>query len=321
MGVDISICVISYNHESYIKKTLDSISSQSFQGTVEVIIGIDLSSDDTLRITRETTANYKWPVQVIGYESRQGMFNNLFNVFYLAKGKFIAILEGDDFWIDKEKLKKQFSYMTKNSMCIATGGGIKILTGNKLEDTKGLMNSLSQKFYREDLMHANRLSFCTVMFRRDALNLEMMKTLKDSPHLDWPIYMILFKKEKGVYLRVFSDVFSAYRIHSGGVYSGVAEEKRRNNVIKTMKFNNAIFNEPISEHYYLLYEKYLMDPNLPVPKINELLYKFNLDKGSLLSFYMQVYGKKRLINILFKNIQYLPLLSGMIIIKIIRRYF
>lgn len=320
MKVDISICVISYNHEPFIKETLDSISSQDFSGSVEVIVGIDLSSDQTLNIAREIAANYKWPIQVIGYDQRQGMYNNLFKVLSLAKGEFIAILEGDDYWFDNKKISKQFAYMKRHSKCILTGGGIKTLTGIELKGTKGLLNTFSQKFSRDDVMHANRLTFCTAMLRREAFDLELMKTLKESPHLDWPIYIILFAKVPDGYLKVFSDVFSVYRQHAGGVYSGVAEEKRRNNVIKTMGFNASLINEPKYNHYYSLYEKYLTTPSLPVPKVSDLLNTYKLDRSSVLSFYMQVYGKSKFIKVLLKNLAYLPLLVGSALSKFFKRY-
>lgn len=323
MSCDISICVITYNHEAYIKETLDSINKQIFSGSVEIIIGVDLSTDKTLSIIEEFKYEFKWPVKVISYDNRQGMFNNLYNVLSLATGKYISMLEGDDYWIDLDKLSKQFSYMEKSNDCLATGGSIKILRDDNIENTGSIINCFSQYYFLNDLVHANRIAFCTVMFRRDKLNLSLLSCVKDSPHLDWPIYLILFTNNTKGHIKVFSDNFSVYRIHNMGVYSGVTDDKRLQNVLKTIKYNKEIIKNIDASNYFNAYEKYTYEKkeNLPIPSVRNLLSNSGLRKESLLSFYMQVYGKKNFLSIVFKNILFVPQFCCFLGKKIFNRFF
>ena len=125
--IDISICVISYNHEDYIIKTLESINRQKFNGKIQVVIGVDLSNDETKSLVEGFKFNPNFEVVLNLHDTRQGMFNNLFDVLSNAKGKYIAMLEGDDFWIDDLKLQIQYDFLEKNENCVLTGGNIKLL--------------------------------------------------------------------------------------------------------------------------------------------------------------------------------------------------
>lgn len=320
MKVDISICIISYNHELFIRDTICSIAKQNYTGLVELIIGIDVSSDNTLLVAKELLKDFKWPYKLIEYTHRQGMFHNLKNVFAAAEGDYIAVVEGDDYWIDTEKLTKQYNYLDKNLNCFLIGGSIKRLQDKEVETTRNLLNRFSQRYYYIDLIHANRLAFCTVMFRRTALNLGEMDLAEKSPHLDWPLYLIMFKHQPDGYIKVSSDFFGMYRVHEGGVYSNVSQERRTRNLLETIKSNKMIVNNKTADSYYAVFEKYFNDKQHHKPKVNELLRTHGLSKHSVLSFYLQVYGKKGLIEVIFKNPYYWYLFMALIIEKLWRRY-
>lgn len=319
MKVEVSICIITYNHAPFIKDTLASVNAQQFNEQTEIIIGVDKSDDDTLSIVKEWIKESRWPVKLLEYEQRQGMFGNLYNVLQKAEGTYVAMLEGDDYWIDPGKTAKQYTYMQHHNNCVATGGGIKILRGTVFEKGGNITTRLSQYYYLNDVAHANRFAFCTLMFRRDNMPMVLFEKLKDSPHLDWPIYLTLLSGNSKNYIKVFKDIFSVYRIHTGGVYSGVDQAKRTQNVLKTLTVNSTILPSGYSA-YYSLYKEFLSSQLTGLIPVDDLIRKHKLHKHQLLSFYMQVYGKKNIPKILRSNSLHIPLLAWLLIKKMHKRY-
>ncbi|TSJ39874.1 glycosyltransferase family 2 protein [Fluviicola chungangensis] len=315
---DISICVITYNHESYIWRALESINFQKFNGSVELIIGVDVSSDRTAELVEQFVKISRFSVQAIIHTERQGMFENLYDVFRRATGKYIAVLEGDDFWVDEEKLYKQFVYMENAPLCVAAGGGIRTLTQTIRENRKWY-NRKNQYYFLPDFIHANRMSFCTVMFRRECLRMDLFASLSDSPHLDWPIYIILLLSHPDAHIKVFSDVFSTYRIHDSGVYSGVNEAKRKQNILRTMQHISTLAANSSYTNYIDLSVHYQNDKTATCPTISALK-KHQLDIGSIPSFYLHNFSKKQILAALIKSLWQVPQLLPIIWRKYVKRY-
>jgi len=107
MAIVISICVITYNHEKYIRTCLDSILSQELQCAFEIIIRDDASTDGTATILSEYASRYPGIVTVLPAERNIGANANLLETFRYGTGEFIAVCEGDDYWTDTQKLARQ----------------------------------------------------------------------------------------------------------------------------------------------------------------------------------------------------------------------
>ncbi len=118
--VMVSIICLAYNHEAFIKKTLDSFVNQKTNFKYEVIIHDDASTDRTADIIREYERLYPEiirPIYQINNQHSQhiSIIDNF--VFPKLHGKYIAWCEGDDFWTDKTKLQQQVDALENNSSC------------------------------------------------------------------------------------------------------------------------------------------------------------------------------------------------------------
>lgn len=107
----VSILVLSYGHEKYIRQALESILDQETDLCYEVLVGDDASQDGTAGIIQEFTKQYPDIVKPVLRAGNVGASCNLYDLICRAQGKYIAILEGDDFWLDKRKLQKQFDFL------------------------------------------------------------------------------------------------------------------------------------------------------------------------------------------------------------------
>lgn len=116
----VSICCITYNHAPYIRSALDGFLMQRTGFTYEILIHDDASTDGTAGIIREYAGRYPRLIKPILRQENQyskGISNiSIFN-FSRAGGRYIAMCEGDDYWIDPEKLQKQVDYLSAHPDC------------------------------------------------------------------------------------------------------------------------------------------------------------------------------------------------------------
>ncbi len=118
--IKVSICCITYNQEKYIRDAIESFLSQKTNFKYEIIIRDDASTDNTAKIVKEYEEKYPDIIHGI-YEKvngfKRGVKRAINVTFEIAKGKYIAICEGDDYWTDENKLQIQYDYMEKHPDC------------------------------------------------------------------------------------------------------------------------------------------------------------------------------------------------------------
>jgi glycosyltransferase involved in cell wall biosynthesis len=116
----VSICIITYNQEKYIAEALNSFLIQKTDFDFEILIHDDASTDKTPQIIKEYEEKYPniiKPIYQTENKYSKGVSVDLAYNFPRAKGKYIAVCEGDDYWIDRNKLQIQIDYMEKHPQC------------------------------------------------------------------------------------------------------------------------------------------------------------------------------------------------------------
>ena len=103
----ISVIVVTYNQESTIARTLDSILMQKGIQDMEIIIGEDHSTDNTRKICEAYAEKYPTTIKLFANKENKGIVRNYFDCLRACRGNYIADCAGDDFWIDEYKLKKE----------------------------------------------------------------------------------------------------------------------------------------------------------------------------------------------------------------------
>lgn len=116
----VSICCATFNHEKYIKKTLDGFLSQKTNFKFEILVNDDCSSDSTVNILKDYIIKYPKMFKV--YFQKENQYSKgkkivLDILLPKASGKYIALCEGDDYWTDEYKLQKQYNVMESNLSC------------------------------------------------------------------------------------------------------------------------------------------------------------------------------------------------------------
>ena len=178
----VSICCTAYNHEKYLAQTLESFLSQRCDFAYEILIHDDVSTDRTAEIIREYAARYPHIIrpmfQTQNQYSRGVPINETFN-FPRARGKYIALCEGDDYWCDPDKLQRQIAHMESDPGCTFcfTNGYVHDEAGVHpdrpflpyYENEKSLFTGESRAFTLDEMARVNFIPTASFVFRVDAL--------------------------------------------------------------------------------------------------------------------------------------------------------
>jgi RimJ/RimL family protein N-acetyltransferase len=113
----VSIFMITYNHELFIKDALDSILNQRCNYTFEIVVGEDFSTDNTRKILNEYSTNYPNIFHLLLHDKNIGAINNQIETYKVCRGKYVALCEGDDYWTDPFKLQKQIDFLEAYENC------------------------------------------------------------------------------------------------------------------------------------------------------------------------------------------------------------
>ncbi len=110
-NLKVSVVVITYNQERYIRHALESIMSQITDFDMEVLVADDCSTDKTAETVREFALKYPDVIIPFIREKNMGMSPNFLDLIMRTKGEYIAVLEGDDYWIDELMLQKSVDFL------------------------------------------------------------------------------------------------------------------------------------------------------------------------------------------------------------------
>lgn len=228
----ISVCIVTYNQVSYIRKCVESILTQSVNCDFEVIVGDDFSTDGTREVLRELKNMYPDRLSLILHEKNIGPINNYFSVHNLARGEYVAHLDGDDYALPG-KLQVLHDYLDEYSDCRIVWHRMVIL--NELGETAIGMpvtplreTTGKDKFYLADLAKLYGLTGCHSgsMYRRSAKKLDGYP----KPTIDYFITMTFISD--GGFAGYIDEPYGVYRFfkqdqtltrQKGGRYVGVAQ--------------------------------------------------------------------------------------------------
>ncbi len=233
----ISVCITTYNHEKFLAQALDSVLMQQGDFTLEVLVGEDGSTDNTAAIVRDYAARYPDAIRAFYHDPDDKLFingrqtgrKNFLNNLQQARGDFIALLDGDDYWIDPKKLQKQLRLLQENprlSACCHPA----IYVDAKGDEQSGYMGHHDIKnnykdFALHDVLRKNPVPTLSVLFRNPRMQSFPALYLK-TDMADWPTH--IFTALRGD-IRYVDEKMAAYRVHAGGIWAGF-----RDNIEKTL---------------------------------------------------------------------------------------
>lgn len=242
-NIEVSIYCVTYNHEKYIKKTIESFLDQKTNFDFEILIGEDCSLDDTGKIVDEYVNKYPNKIKKISSDKNVGGKKNFLRLHDHANGKYVALCEGDDYWIDPYKLQKQYDYMENNIDCSFCSHSGYIISNNIRKNMK--LYKKNRKVAFEDVVYNKILLPTASLFYRKSYMDNPPDFYFNSDVLDYPMKLILISKGYGYYL---NKKMSVYRRHVKGSWTMRVNSSKENilnhynKLINTLKAYNEYTN-------------------------------------------------------------------------------
>jgi len=228
----LSVCCVTYNHEKFITQCLEGFVSQKTNYCFEILVHDDASTDNTAEIVKKYERNYpnlfKCVYQVENQFLKQNVLTNI--LFKMAKGKFIALCEGDDFWIDPNKIQKQVDFLLANPSYSSCYHSAKVVNSDGDLISSGRRSNYKSFTDDELISGKGELMTLTVMFRNQIELIEDFEKVKNG---DTAIWHMLGYIGHAKFIEDISP--AAYRVHEKGSWNGVSEFDRLANGISTYK--------------------------------------------------------------------------------------
>lgn len=225
----VSIIIPTHNRKELIARAVDSALCQTYKNT-EIIVIDDASTDGTSNILSELK---KKDSRIITLHSgiNLGLAATLNKAIETAKGKYIARLDDDDFWCDKNKIEKQVDFLEKNKdYILAGGGGIKVSkTGEEI--IRRVMPENDEDI-KKDLLIVNTIIHVSVLFRKDIWAKAGGYDDKFDGLEDWELWLRMGNLGK---FYNFPDLFACYIGHETGDLSYF--DKIYKNKLERLKIN------------------------------------------------------------------------------------
>lgn len=227
MNVFISIIMVTYGHEQYIREAIEGVLMQEGDFDLELIIANDCSPDNTHLIISEILSSHPKAdkIRYIKHDKNIGMMPNFIFALQEANGQYIALCEGDDYWTDPYKLQKQVDFLETNPEYVLSFHKVKILKPNG-ELVDDFITKVPENYETQETLAklGNYIHTPSVVFRNIIKEFPFEFTL--SPVGDYFLYIMLSEHGK---LKYLEEEMAVYRY---GV--GVHSSKSRLNLTKTV---------------------------------------------------------------------------------------
>lgn len=310
----ISVCTITYNHARFVEQAIKSVLAQECTFDIEFVIGDDCSTDGTRAIIEAYHQKYPHIIKPLYTDKNLGAKANAQRSLLSCRGRYIASLEGDDYWIDNKKLQKQFDFMEAHpdfAMCY---------TMANVEEWDGVQYDINYAQPKQDVLsmadiitsEQNLIPTATIFFKNILPN-PLPDFFINAISGDIAIHLIMAANGKIKYLPYITAV---YRNHAGGI---TKTDDQKNNHHKQLMvlyeqanaFYNNRFDDIIKPHLSYMskvYITYYSQHKKGIEKLRHVtdalaLYRRYNDGGNLkeqVYFVVMLYFPK-LLNLLKKN--------------------
>jgi glycosyltransferase involved in cell wall biosynthesis len=210
----LSVALTTYNHQEFISIALDSIISQSVDFNYEIVIGEDMSGDNTLDIIKKYRLKYPNIIRILDRKENLGYTKNFDDTLKQCKGEYVAIFDGDDIML-AGKLQKQVDFLDCNQNCVMVGHKVEAFDSNSKKILRSIYPSTKKEFYCiEDLIYQGSFfANSSKMFRRSAYPKNGID-FRIKFIADWAVTMDIVEEGKIGFLW---ENLSLYRVHNSSI--------------------------------------------------------------------------------------------------------
>ncbi len=245
----VSVIIITYNQQKYIRAAIDSVLAQNIDFEYELIISDDKSTDNTPEIIKEYATLHSFIVPILS-ETNLGASKNYMNAVKRARGEFVVVFEGDDYWIDSGKLQKQVNFLRNNSTYFAVSHVDinKDDSGNTYgyspNDKRIIGKDASIKLYLKAVIFSCMSTMYRNIFRDENVFIKYYNYVTAHRIVaDFALRLIFLENGK---VKILSDVMSVYRV--SGAVQNTTSYNFNTSLVKKLEDHMFVVN--VSDKFY-----------------------------------------------------------------------
>lgn len=218
-NITVAVYMITYNHEAYIQEAIESVLMQKTDFKYKLFIGEDLSTDNTRKICVEVAKQYSDKIELFLHPKNIGAVNNaqvIYRKCFDSGAKYIAMLEGDDYWTDPYKLQKQVDFLEANdelSMCYTRA---KTLDNQSEKFQKTIPNlTRNHTLNLENYLLFNQvLPTASMFFKREDIDINLFKELVKITSFGDGILTLLAFLNPSKRVCILNEITTVYRVNN-----------------------------------------------------------------------------------------------------------
>jgi glycosyltransferase involved in cell wall biosynthesis/predicted O-methyltransferase YrrM len=228
----VSVAIITYNHEKFIAQAIESVLAQEINFDYEIIVGDDCSNDSTPSILLSLQQQHPGQIQLFLNQTNLGMHKNFVQIFTACRGQYIALLEGDDYWVSSQKLQKQINFLDEHSdYALCFHDALIVFEDQQHPETKFCPSDLLETPDIERLFQVNYIPTASVIYRAGLVQ-QLPDWVFELKMLDWPLHLLHAQCGQMKYI---DEIMSVYRIHKDSVWSSQKPVWQAKEIIKMMQ--------------------------------------------------------------------------------------
>lgn len=243
-NIRMNVILVTYNQEKYIEKTLETILNQKTDFRFNILVADDCSRDRTVELIQAMEAQTDIPFVYLDNSRNLGIMNNYRRAFAACDAEYVAIMEGDDLWIDPYRLQKHKDFLDAHPECAMSFNRFIVKNFEKGEEnTQPILTVSNEETYRiftgHDLAHDNLIGNFSTSVYKNAYLQNLPKQLYDVHAYDW--LTNIFMSQMGR-IGCLLQPMSIYRIHSGGVWSNKRQQDKLQEIIDLTEIYDKLTN-------------------------------------------------------------------------------
>ena len=219
----VTALVVTYNHVRFIEEALSSALAQTTPFPIEIIVSEDASTDGTREIVRDYAGLHPHRIRPIYSETTLRSNEVVARGIEAARGRYVALLDGDDSWTAPDKLQRQAEFLDRNPDCAAHFFNAEIVGGGPHDGRPWTRPDHPPRLDLAGIWEGNPYATSGSMMRRSALGGVGPWYHGFFPRTDWPLYILCAMSGA---LHFDPEIAARYRLHDGGLFSALSEQKK-----------------------------------------------------------------------------------------------
>jgi glycosyltransferase involved in cell wall biosynthesis len=218
----LSVAMITYNQERFIRQAIESVLAQKVNFDYEIVVGEDCSTDLTRSVLVDFHRRYPNRFVPLLRERNLGGPDNFIGTLAACRGQYLAILEGDDYWISSDKLQRQVDFLDAHPDRAICCHRVQFLSETSSGEPYIFPSRVAGPYTIEDLLKGNFVMTCSTVLRRDLMG-PLPDWFSKSKLGDWPLFALVARHGK---IELMDDIMAVYRMHSGSTWSSMSSLAR-----------------------------------------------------------------------------------------------